>query len=294
VPRPSFFIVGPPRTGTTWIYELLKGRANLPKYTPELRFFDTHYSKGMRWYSSQFEPLSPALPVGEICSTYFYSTEAQTRIAAFSPNAKIICTFREPVDRLFSLYRAKRAGGLLRPCNFVEAMCRDREMIESSRYAFHLANWQRKFGKKHVLVAMHDDLVRDPQGYLDRITAFVGIPSFSLTSEELQPVNSYRDFGAPWSFRITHLAAGFAEWLRLHRLGFLVVAVKRSMLRKFLLGGGECITPLDLGTVRWLREFLRQEIDEFEVMTGRDLSAWKACETEQQVSRAGSHMESAL
>src|SRR3981081_2037483 len=55
---PSFFVIGPPRTGTTWLYEILRERTLLPAPTKETRFFDTHFHRGVEWYRSHF-PASP-------------------------------------------------------------------------------------------------------------------------------------------------------------------------------------------------------------------------------------------
>src|SRR5258705_10557350 len=51
---PSFFVIGPPRTGTTWLYEVLRNRALLPGPTKETRFFDTHFNRGMEWNRAHF------------------------------------------------------------------------------------------------------------------------------------------------------------------------------------------------------------------------------------------------
>ena len=38
---PSFFVIGPPRTGTTWLYEILKDRTLLRQ---------KHFRRGIDWY----------------------------------------------------------------------------------------------------------------------------------------------------------------------------------------------------------------------------------------------------
>ena len=49
--KPSFFVVGAQKAGTTSLYEILKSHSEifLPK-KKEIRFFDFHYSKGLKWY----------------------------------------------------------------------------------------------------------------------------------------------------------------------------------------------------------------------------------------------------
>src|SRR5271170_6528478 len=51
---PSFIVVGPPRTGTTWLHEVLTDHVNLPGPTKETRFFDLHFDRGLNWYLDHF------------------------------------------------------------------------------------------------------------------------------------------------------------------------------------------------------------------------------------------------
>ncbi|MGH7843530.1 MAG: sulfotransferase family protein, partial [Candidatus Binataceae bacterium] len=157
---PVFLGVGPPRTGTTWLHETLVGRANLPPANKEIKFFDRHYDLGLEWYAANFDQ-SSKLVTGEICPTYFASAAARERIAQLSPRPKIICTFRDPVVRVFSLYKMKRTYGDI-TWDFKDALERDPELMESSRYAYHLAEWRRIFGEANVLAAFYEDFASDP------------------------------------------------------------------------------------------------------------------------------------
>src|SRR5947209_9079616 len=51
---PSFVVIGPPRTGTSWLHDILSKHALLPNPTKETRFFDTHFHKGLDWYRAHF------------------------------------------------------------------------------------------------------------------------------------------------------------------------------------------------------------------------------------------------
>ncbi len=171
---PSFFIIGAPRTGTSWLYDVLKGRTILPKHIKETRFFDSHFDRGLRWYKTHFVASNRA-NIGEIAPTYFASREACHRIKELIPRAKMICIFRHPVERILSLYQVKRAYGMI-PWSFEEAVLCDAELMESSRYASHLQELQRAFGSEQVLPTFYDDLRDDPQGYEDALADFIGLP----------------------------------------------------------------------------------------------------------------------
>lgn len=184
---PSFLVIGPPRTGTSWLHTVLRECVRLSHPTKETRFFDKHFERGLAWYGSHYRKVADGQVVGEIAPTYFASREARERIARVIPQARIVCTFRNPVDRIVSLYRLKRAYGLI-PWTFEDALTRDPELMESSRYAAHLKDWQRTFGHSQVLVTVHEDMQTDPQSYLDKLVDFVGTPRLNLRPSHMRRV----------------------------------------------------------------------------------------------------------
>ncbi|MFY9559311.1 MAG: sulfotransferase [Terriglobales bacterium] len=272
---PSFFVIGPPRTGTTWLYEILQERTLLPAPTKETRFFDTHFHRGIEWYRAHFPASTTDQRIGEIAPTYFASSEASERIANILPKAKVVCVFRNPVERVMSLYKLKCAYGLI-PWTFEQAMVRDPEMLESSRYATKLKAWQRALGKDQVLATVYDDLRDEPQSFLNRLVDFIGVPRFELTASQTRCVHTSETMTHPRSYHRTRSASTMADWFKARRLDGLVAAVRNSSLRKLFLGGGPPFAELPLEIVLSLYERFRPEVEELETMLNRDLSAWKS------------------
>jgi hypothetical protein len=271
---PSFFIIGPPRTGTTWLHGVLSQRAWLSHPTKETRFFDKHFHRGLDWYQSHYRKASEARPIGEVAPTYFASSEARERIAQTVPAAKVVCTFRNQVDRVLSLYRLKRALGLI-PWNFEEALIRDPELLESSRYAAHLQAWQSTLGSSQVMVTVYDDMRADPQAYLDTVMDFVGMPRFKLADSQRRPAATSEWLTQPRSYYVTRSALWLTEWSKAKRLDSIVAALKRLGAERFFMSGGSAFPELSLSQRDKLREFFRPEIGQLERMLNRDLSAWK-------------------
>ena len=272
---PSFFVVGPPRTGTTWLYEILRQRAVLPTPTKETRFFDTHFHRGLDWYSAHF-PASPSQRlVGEVAPTYFASTKASERIAKLLPAAKVVCVFRNPVERILSLYKLKCAYGLI-PWTFEQAMVRDPEMLESGRYATRLQAWQGTLGRDQVMSMLYDDLRDEPQTFLNTLVDFIGLPRFVLKESETRNVHASECMTLPRSYRRTRNASTLAEWFKARRLDRLVAAVRNSPLRKLFLGGGPPFAELPLEVVAGLYELFRPEVEKLESLLNRDLTGWKS------------------
>lgn len=271
---PSFFVVGPPRTGTSWLHMVLSECAWLSYPTKETRFFDKHFDYGLDWYRAHYRKACAGRPVGEVAPTYFASVDARERIARLLPAAKIVCTFRDPVDRVLSLYRLKRAYGMI-PWAFDDALARDPELMESSRYATHLTDWLKTFEPSQVMVTIYEDLQSDPQLYLDKMVDFVGIPRMQLRPSHKLRVFTAETMTEPRSYLLTRGALLLSEWSKRRRMGSFVHTAKRWGAAKLFLGGGLPFPEVPSSEKVKLRQLFRGEVDKLEAMLNRDLSVWK-------------------
>lgn len=273
---PSFFIIGPPRTGTSWLHTVLSRTAWLSHPTKETRFFDKYFDRGLDWYISHYKGAAGDRAVGEVAPTYFASPSARDRIARMIPGAKIVCTFRNPVDRIVSLYRLKRAYGWI-PWTFEDALTKDPELIESSRYALHLKGWLEAFGSSQVMATMHDDMQADPQSYLDNLVDFVGAKRVMLEPAQAGHVLASDSMTQPRNYYWTRGALWLAEWSKRRRLDGVVAAAKRIGANRMFVGGGSPFPEISSTQKNKLREMFRPEVEKLEQMLNRDLSAWKQC-----------------
>jgi hypothetical protein len=273
---PDFIHVGPPRTGTTWLYEVLAGHAALPSLK-ETHFFEAEYHRGIDWYFSLFGSSPSSLPVGEITPTYFSNAVARDRIKRHIPDCKIICTFREPAERLYSLYHIARFKRERVPDTFESYW---RAIVDGGSdlncYASQLREWQAAFGESNMLVLFYEDLVSDPQGYLDRICDFTGVERVELSRS---PVGHSRVFSAPAAAR-SNTASRFAvraiDWVARHGGKALVQLGKQTRIRKRIRARFVAdFEPLSQSMVDELRSLALSGTEELERMTGRDLSGWK-------------------
>jgi hypothetical protein len=246
----------------------------LPLGVKETHFFARNYQRGLRWYEDHFRHCAAAPVVGEICAAYFENPQARERIRAHIPNCKIVCTLRDPVERLYSYYKLMRHNGRTE-APFEEALIRHKKMLASSRYAFHLRNWHADFGKENVLVVLNDDLVADSQAYLNRITAFIGIARVGVRAAEIARSNANTIETAPRSARLARKARQFRFWLGSRRMYRTRRLLTKAGVWRFCFEGGEEFPPLDPAVKSRLRDILRPEIDELEDLLDRDLSRWK-------------------
>ena len=104
---PTFFIVGAPRSGTTSLYNYLK---TIPEIfmspVKEPGYFIPNDFRGFseKKYLELFKNVKDEIVIGEASAGYLASQEAAFRIKKEIPNAKIIITLRDPVERTFSDY----------------------------------------------------------------------------------------------------------------------------------------------------------------------------------------------
>ncbi|MFI5352349.1 MAG: sulfotransferase domain-containing protein [Candidatus Binatales bacterium] len=277
---PDFIAVGPPRTGTTWLDRVLRDHVSLPENIKETNFFTANFSKGLDWYEDHFRTSVTGRPRGEICPSYFTSADARERIADNIPRCAIICTLRDPVARIYSDYRHLRILGRFGVVSFEQVIAghgrstSPKDMFATSTYSKLLRAWYEKFGKENVLALVNDDLVSDPQRYLDQVCRFVRISPIDLSRSPLRDnrVNPYPR--APRSVWLARRAREVRHFMRRHRQLYSLSNRLRP-LWKFCSGGGKEFGPIDPAIEASLREYFRPDVEALEEMLQRDLSAWK-------------------
>ena len=162
----NVFIVGPVRTGTTWLYDMLKENTDC-SYIPgkEIYFYDRSY-KGKGKYLSEFKRRGKVLV--DVSPTYFSSDDARNRIKRDFPDAKIVVVKKSPVAIIVSQYIYLKRNGLV-SVSFSEFMERPEyyEYRERVKYSHFLPKWEAEFGAERVIVMDYEDFKKDPLKYFD-------------------------------------------------------------------------------------------------------------------------------
>jgi hypothetical protein len=159
--------------------------------------------------------------------------------------------------------------------SFEEAVRRHHQMSDCSRYAFHVSEWQARFGRGDVLIVLNDDLIAEPQNYLDQITNFIGIPRVTLEASKTARGGENIIAVAPRSPRLARNARRFRFWLGSHQFYRTRRFLNRIGVWRVCFEGGEPFPPLDPGTRSRLQDLLTPEVDRLEQLLERDLSQWK-------------------
>jgi hypothetical protein len=271
---PDFIGVGPPRTATTWLHEVLIGHVGLPLDRKETDFFSRRYQMGLDWYLDYFRRCDPKVPTGEFSPMYFMSDDARERIARDIPSCRIICSFRDPVARVHSQWRLM-VRNVWTKVDLAEAVEKHAELRESSRYGHYLGEWIRTFGADNVLVLFHEDLERDAQAFVDSVCRFIGIASVRVEDSPVARTRVHPVDVRPRNRRLARQARNLMSFLNDRRYHRLAARFRQSALWHFAAERGEPFAPIDDATDAGLRERFRPEVEELERLTGRDLSGWK-------------------
>jgi len=217
---PDFFIAGAPKAGTTAVHAALARHPALyMSAVKEPKFFLTDGPPPARggpgdvqtyrehvWQRDDYEALFAAAPAGilrgESTPFYLYNRDAQRRIRALIPSARLIVILRDPVERAHSNWAHLWSAGLDPVDDFVLACAEEQRRIEAGwadfwrytslgRYGDQLEHLYTVFPRDQVLVFRYHALIESPGLVLDQICAFLGVPQGVLAEVPRENVTAH-------------------------------------------------------------------------------------------------------
>jgi Sulfotransferase domain len=233
---PDFLIVGPQRTGTTWLHAHLRYHPEIMLAEPkELYFFSSlkardnkrFQSDELDWYLRFFhEPLwrvlgRHALSLwryrrlyrpkvrGEATASYAgIDRDVIGDVTTLKPDIKVILMIRNPLDRAWSHAKkdlVRNPGRKFKdvlPEEF-ERFFADPYQRRCARYVEQIDNWSAYLQPGHLLVALFDDIDNRPEALLLEVMSFLGVRSDpGYVSEEVrEPVNPTASGEIPERYR---------------------------------------------------------------------------------------------
>ncbi len=294
---PDFYIVGAPRSGTTFLYEYLGLHPQIHmSEIKEPQFFARDLDSGnylesvtfMRdrdRYLGMFAGAKPGQITGEGSTWYLYSAAAAELIKAERPDARIIAMLRNPVQMLYSLHGRRYYAESEDIADFSAALAAEPERRAGRRmpprvrnpkalqyravgsYAAQVQRYFDAFGRDQVKVVIFEDFIRDPADTYRSVLDFLGVdPEFS---PEFKVVNAGMQRR---SRRIQHVLLS----PRVIRTARLVVParVRPGVGRAWdrINSRSEKRPPLDPAVAASLRAELLPDIERLSEMLGRDLT----------------------
>jgi len=234
---PDFLIVGPQRTGTTWLHANLREHPEVflaePKElfffsrlkTPENPRFESDeldwylsffHDPARRWLYKQWHSLRRygrpyhARVRGEATASYAaLDPDVIAEIAALRPDVKIVFSVRDPVDRAWSHAKKDLARNRGRKVSEVsneefEAFFRDPYQLRCARYQENLANWRMLIPEKNIFIQRFEAIEQSPEDLLIEVMKFLGVstdPRYLVPELARGAVNRTGNSEVPERFR---------------------------------------------------------------------------------------------
>lgn len=253
---PTFLIIGPQRTGTTWLHAHLRHHPQVFLAEPkELHFFNSlkrrdpkrFVSDDVSFYLQFFrEPLwrraaktgrslwnfralyAPRVR-GEATASYAaLDADVIAEIAALNPGIKAILMIRNPIERAWShakkdLVRNRKRRMADVPETEFRTFFADPYQLRCARYVEQYDQWAAHLQPGHLMVGAFDDITTRPEELLLDVMRFLGVRAERryLDPSLREPVNSTEAPVIPEQYRslLRELLARDLEQLK-ERFGF--------------------------------------------------------------------------
>jgi len=277
--KPDFIGIGAQKCASTWLHRMLEAHPEVGVgVEKEVDFFSYHFDHGYQWYERQFVDCDHKSSVGEISPSYFCESAVPGRIQQYMPDAKILVSFRDPVQRALSNHRHEvRVGNFTESkLSFEAGLANNPMYVEQGRYATHLKRWLRYFPPEQILVVLMEDIEGAPLATAKKVYAFLGVdPSF-------EPEQLSERFNRSYANR-SHKLLGVKDVLynltRTRGLGWIWKAGAslglRSLYRNVNTVASDAVIPPPAERVLdELRQQFAPEVSELAELIGRPLDSW--------------------
>jgi len=274
---PNFLILGPPKSGSTSLYEYLRQHPDV--FMPELKepyYFGLHWNRGQAWYESVFAAWSGQRAVGEASTWYLQSKTTAERVQALLPHARLVFVFRDPVQRLWSDYRFHQVRGKIPAAmRFREFVDNTPKQLKKGRYLELLLQWEAKFPPTQRHIVVSEDLAKRPAEVVADIFRFLDVDDtfvprldalHNVTPSPKNPA-AYVGVHRLWH-RLYDRTRGTALEPMLAKPKELLRPIARAL---FMRERSEKMAPADL---EWARAHYAEHNRRLAEHIGRDLSHW--------------------
>jgi len=204
---PNFFIVGAPKAGTTSLYHYLKGHPevfmsaikepNFFSYDETVKQNLYHKEKGVGTFERYKNLFATAnghhRAIGEASVSYLFYPGVAERIHQVVPEARIIISLRNPVDRAYSHYFMEHKLG------YVNASMEDivfkktkhrfahlwyQQFVELGLYYEQVKRYLDTFGEDRVAIFIYEEIAQDMEASILHLLHFLKLDTAHLPEVE--------------------------------------------------------------------------------------------------------------
>jgi hypothetical protein len=286
---PNLFIIGASKAGTTALHTYLDLHPDICMGSAkEPCFFVDPAHLAERWpfmarnpvsydldtYLSTFDEGRDAAYRGESSTLYAMHPSipgVAGRIAAMSPDARIIYMVREPVARTISHYWQETLW-LHETRPMAEALSSDSIYKDTSDYALQLEEYLKHFDSCNIHVVVNERMRSDREAVLAEIFDWLGVVPFSPAPADLQDIHVSPSTGRAPRLPGVRAFRDSGLWRRIRRL---LPDGAIDVLRR---AGSRAVqkTEVDDASVRAeLAAHFATRVPRFEEMIGRQVKEWR-------------------
>ncbi|MDA0321591.1 MAG: sulfotransferase [Verrucomicrobia bacterium] len=274
---PNLIIIGAAKAGTTSLHYYLDLHPQIRMSQPkELNFFveERNWTLGLDWYRSKF---SGAEKIHGEASPAYTGAPAHPGVAermhGVVPDARLIYVVRDPVSRMISHY-VQRVAGWLEEGDIRDALVAPgaNPYIDGTRYAMQLKQYLEYYAVKQIMVITCEDLLANRAETLRSVFQFLEVDE---------------------TFRSLRFARMRHRAIRKRKPGSFGLRLRKSILQSRLYTWSpdlahyaEAIATLPFSRAVQVPELteevrrdvldrLKDDLDEFKVITGRQFDAWR-------------------
>jgi hypothetical protein len=296
---PNFLVIGAQKCGTTALcHALCRHREVYMSPIKEPFYFvldgappsypvpDARYMKRLRYtdegYRQLFQDVDGQSAIGEASALYlssYHPERTAARIHAFNPQMRLIALLRQPAERAWSAFHYYRSHGYEPLRCFDEALaveeerrragwCPDLWHRSNGRYFANLKPYFDRFPREQIRVYLYEDLSQRPHEVLQDVFEFLGVDRAAKIA--LQRMNETRTYR---SYRLHRFLSTPNPVRRI--LQNLLSGCVFASLNRWVIERNQLPKPvLDVERWRTLTESYRSDIEQLQVLIGRDLSHW--------------------
>ena len=296
---PNLFIAGAPRCGTTSLHAWLPAipgvfmsRIKEPNFFSRCVIGDDYpLLKPIRKesdYLQLFSRADDATFVGEATPFYLEDPEAPAQIKHKSPDARILISLRDPVDRLYSHYLMMRnnladMGSFMDEIERGLALQGNRNLAVLDRsidlYSRQIERYRGVFGNRRMMVLVLEEWTRDAERTLRAISGFLGLKPV-LKEFSASPQRRYGEARGP----VVRYLFGNRQLSRASEA--LIPFRLRKFVRNSLLVKAVPKPPMDPRAREFLVDYYWNDVQRTRRLVGRPLP-WPNFEVQEPSLRAG-------
>jgi hypothetical protein len=288
----DFIGIGTRRAGTTWLYHCLREHPEICMSNVKETFvFHDFLGLGKGRDSSAYEKYFGHCPSGtikgEFTPHYLFDPATPGLIRQSFPDARLVVSFRNPVDRLESLYYFWKFRGRHDFETFEEFLEKEEfDARNETRYFSHLQRWLELFPRENILVLVYEDIARDPAAFVRGVYSFLGVDPAFVPESVGKSINMGKDSKGQVLSRLSYKVIRNIER---HELGKkavtrLLESRARGWFDTLMESGSSQQTParaesarpaLSAETRARVMEMYRDEVAGLERLLDRDLGEWR-------------------